>query len=220
MEDVLAILERWRPGVTATFVPATDDAFDELHALAGELPAAYERFLRTMGRSSGALDLRLDGEDVRFDLPAVMDERAQLGWMNPFLLVGVVGAGAPHVYLDREHDGMVVRLVPGQEAHRIRLHTGMDELVVHQAFRALRLPQLACVRHLQARGRDTRLVDAVAAELGLARLSPPSSHSPVYDRGDAALLVHRRPAASVVDCVLAADDAGELERLADALARA
>src|SRR5689334_22433949 len=110
MRDVVAICERWRPGVTATFVPATDDAIDELGALAGELPEAYVRFLRTMGTSSGALDLRLDGEDVRFDLPAVMSEHARGGgWMSPFLLVGVVGADAPHVYLDREHDGMVVR---------------------------------------------------------------------------------------------------------------
>lgn len=229
MRAFVELLERWRPGLAATLEPASDAAIDELEALAGALPGAYMAFLRTMGASTGAFELG----DANFGVDDVMAVHAGLagpdsGWASPFLLVGF-DAGGRHFFLDRgaphgEGDCMVVRMGLGRAAreHRTRLHAGFVEMLYVAAYEGLRMPRLTHHRRF-ARPRDGAggcqavVVCARLEALGFQRV-PPATRSAIYERGDAAVLLHHSPASPAFSLVVAADDADALARVCDALA--
>lgn len=230
MEALVELLERWHPGIAATFEPASEDDIDELCALTGPLPAAYLRFLRTMGASTGGFQVG----DALFDLGTVMEANAKLdvidnGWASPFALVAVDPLG-DHFFIDRdskygEDDCMVVRMPPGRHLreHRTRLHAGFEEMLYHEAYRTERMPRLAHQRRFVRPGdkelaRHCSAVDvcAQAETLGFLRV-PPAARNALYERGDAALLLHQSPASRAFSLVLGAESAAELERMGSVL---
>jgi hypothetical protein len=166
-----------------------------------------------MGRSSGDWDF----SPALLDVPALFEAHAALlaanGWMSPFLLVGIdPTAASQHVFLDRgapsgDGDAMVVRMRPGHEAHRTPLYVGLVEMLHVEAFRGVRLPQLA---HVQQRPvLDFDATCAHAGALGLERL-PGTTRCALFDRGDAALLVERSPRSEKASLTVGAVDAALL----------
>jgi hypothetical protein len=186
MRALVELLERWRPGLVDSLEPAGDDDIDELGALAGALPGAYLRFLRTMGASTGAFD----PADASFGVADLTAAHAALdssdsGWASPFLLVGL-DPGGRHYFLDRDErhgddDCMVVRMPLGRASRelRVRLHAGLEEMLYHAAYATLRMPRLAHLRRL-ARPRGGAVTPAGMAEaacacveaLGFRRIPP------------------------------------------------
>jgi hypothetical protein len=228
-------MEQWRPGTAATLVPLADELIQKLDATAGPLPGAYVRFLRTMGVSTGALLF----EDGEVDLDA-SEHWQVLSWFaganDRFLYIGLDnGPSGCDFYLDRHavhgHDDCMVVSLPATSdvglvapEHIQPLHAGLEEMLYYEAFRQFRLPQFGHHRRLEHRpGVAEAATDApagavvdMAEDLGFTRI-PPATRSGLFDRGDAALLLHHVPASSILTLTVSAHGANELDRLCQLL---
>ena len=83
MPGLLAFMERWKPGSTQGFEPATADQIAALakpHGGLNALPRVYREFLETMGASTGALQLTYYGTT---SISALLEDREDLQRERP-----------------------------------------------------------------------------------------------------------------------------------------
>ncbi len=82
MTGVLAFMERWAPGSTRGFVPATAEQIEALgraHGRVGTLPLVYRDFLAVMGQSTGRLRLKAGTTSIL----ALLDDLADRSTPSP-----------------------------------------------------------------------------------------------------------------------------------------
>lgn len=83
MQGLLAFMERWAPGSTQGFEPATADQIAALakpHGGLNALPRVYREFLETMGASTGDLQLTYYGTT---SISALLEDREDLQRERP-----------------------------------------------------------------------------------------------------------------------------------------
>lgn len=225
MKDLVDLIERFRPGYGGTVEPASDFDIEDYEAEAGALPGAYRRFLQTMGRSIGDFNVH----DVDFDVGNLVITYQVAPWIqrDQFLLIGSDrGPTGTRYFLDRgaiygKDDCMVVTSLrhPTLPVDPLdQLHAGLEEFLYVEAYRTIRLPLFA----QQAELAPTPLVTdprataanvcAVAERLGFERV-PPAQRCALYERGDAALVLYRRPTSDAFSFRIGAKEPDEFSRL-------
>lgn len=232
MDDLIALMERYRPGVGATLRPTPEADIARITALAGPLPGAYLRFLQTMGASTG--DLEIDRGNAALSSTNIWYVHESKTWLrgSRYLYIGQDNdLSAYDYFLDRkaphaDDDCGVVRM-PLQydvEEHDVRrVHAGLEEMLYYEAFYQLRLSQFAHQRGFDqlhrgpepARWQSPALIFSLAEDLGFRRI-PPATRSALYERGDAALLLYQTPDVPAFSFIVAADDASEMGRMTEA----
>lgn len=228
MKDLVALIERYRPGYSRTVEPASDFDIEDYDAEAGALPGAYVRFLQTMGRSIGDFN----AHDVDFNVRNLVITYQVAPWIqrDQFLLIGSdQGPTGVRYFLDRgaidgKGDCMVVMSLrhPSLPLDPLdQLHVGLEEFLYVEAYRTVRLPLFAHRAELAPTPlvMDPRATAenafAVAERLGFERVSP-AQRSALYERGDAALVLARRPTSDAFSLRIGATDPDELARLISA----
>jgi len=209
MTSLVELLERYQPGISAGFVPAAEKEIATLQRAVGPLPGAYLRFLRTMGSSTGDLELR-HGDTKLTSVMKVWSTYNVLRWLArpPFTsYLFVAQDRSPsgyHFFLDRNaphgaDDCMLVQMPTDpafKPAQRSPVHAGLEEFLFHEAYAAVRLPLFPLHEYqVSVPGVEDDVIAAiaaVAARLGFERL-PSTTRSPIFERGDEAVLLHRPP---------------------------
>jgi hypothetical protein len=225
MHELVAMLEKYQPGISATFRPAPQADIDQLIAATPKpVPGAYLRFLHTMGLSCG--DLVIDHGNANLTSDLRWSTLAARTWLaeGRFLYIGDDSSPSANDYfLDQaapfgEDDCMVVYMsldrtpVPRPSPAFI----GLEEMLFLEGFVSLRSVQFDNHRELRPPDGvvvDLQRVNLLAKTLGFAR-QPRVTHSALHDRGDAALWIRRDPVTSFFSCILSGDSDAEVERLA------
>jgi hypothetical protein len=233
MQALVKRMEAWSPGFAATLTATPEDDIKALATVAGPLPGAYLRFLRTMGASTGDLELDHGNADLRSDenWPLYDDQK----WLHgsPYVYIGQDRSpNGMHYFLDRRSphgdvDCLVVTLPldPDLDEDRPELiHAGLEEMMYYEAFYGLRLPLFEHHRELlqprvgtdPAQWPQPSTLCQTVERLGFQRI-PPATRCALYERGDAAVLMYQRPTRPVFRVILATERADELARLTQAL---
>jgi hypothetical protein len=232
MQELVALMEKWQPGISAGFVPTPEEEMARLVAIAGDLPGAYVRFLRTMGASTG--DFQIDLGNADFGTNEMSLTWEAFPWLHKgrFVYLGQDnGQSAGDWFLDRrapygDDDCLVVNMTLEQEVDPAAAEprsVGLEEFLYEEAFVGLRLPRFEHHRELRQlrEGPESKWpkaegVFAVAEQLGFARI-PRVTHSGLFDRGDAAILVHRHPTRPTFTVMLSGDDKDAVDAWVDVL---
>ena len=231
MQELVALMEKYQPGISASFVPTPEDDIAKMVAIAGPLPGAYLRFLRTMGASTGDFKIDMGNADWKTDEMWLVYEA--FPWLQEggrFVYIGQDNSpSAGDWFLDRrapsgEDDCLVVSMTLEQDLDATQAeerHIGLEELLYYEAFYGLRLPQFEHHRQLRqvregaaATWPRPEAVCALAEKLGFQRI-PRVAHSALYERGDAALLLYRHPTKPTFSFILSGDDEKAVEAMVD-----
>ncbi len=222
MKDLVALIDRYQPGYASTVEPASSIELEDLEEAAGPLPGAYVRFLKTMGRSVGALRVH----DAHFNVAEVLMAYQLAPWVIRDQYLFIAGdrspANAPY-FLDRsapsgDDDCLVVMMLGHQRERCDVLHVGLEEFLYVEAYRSMRLPRLgpsvglAPVPLTNDPLATAERAGALAEGLGFKRIGP-ARRSALYERGDAAMVLYRHPHQEAFSFRLAAAEPPELERL-------
>lgn len=228
MKALVELIETYRPGYSATVVPADESEIDILQNLVGPLPGSYCRFLKTMGASTGDFQPR----DAVLDIRGVWFTTDQFKRLrrDRYLYIGEdEGMSSWDYYLDRERpygedDCMLVRMPLDSgfnTENRRKFQAGLEEFLYYEAFNNFRLKQfdyrvrLAQPKHEQPHlSCHMQTVCEIAEQQGLRRI-PPAARCALYDRQDAALLLYQNPIVAVFSCDLGCDNPHELARLSE-----
>lgn len=232
MRALVNLIEKYRPGFTASVVPAAEEEIELIEEFVRPLPGSYRRFLETMGGGMGGFRVN----EATFAPMDIWAAYKAMKWLrrDRFVLVAMdEGLGAWDYYLDRESphgkdDFMMVRMRLEEEfdpVNRMISFAGLEEMLYYKAYATIRLPLLANLVRLgqpddPQPGRSCRPEDAcaLAEELGFKRI-PPATRCALYERGDAAILLFQDPIKPLFSFDLACDDGRELERMADIFRR-
>jgi hypothetical protein len=227
VQALVTLIERYRPGFADEVRPADERRIQSLAQLAGPLPGALLRFLRTMGGSPPRLlvDALFLGVDPM--------RRALLSadWLKDdrYLILTKWDAVDAMIWIDRAtptppDDAMLVSS-PWMDTPEPQPKTphawGLEDLLYVEAFRGHRLAMFD--HHAALATTDTpdaaQLADALARPLGLdfERLAPTLT-SGLFDRGDAAIIVRRAPRDAALHVHIAAETPETLAPLVDAFA--
>ena len=226
MRTFVDFVEKYRPGFSKEIVPADSHDIAVLEKYAGPLPGTYRRFLETMGKSMGDLELA----EASFSIEGALGAYSW-SWLRSGRYIYFAGDKGPSGwdwFLDRlsphgTDDCMVVNR-PLEENYPPEgsspKYAGFEEFLYYAAFKELRLPQLTFrqkysspkAANVAARHRSD-VVPALAEENGFKRI-PPAKHCALFERGDAALLLYRHPTQPTFSFVVGCEDAAEMERLA------
>lgn len=231
MQKLALLMERWRPGITAEFKPTSEADIRKIEVVAGGLPGAYVRFLRTMGACMDPLVIDHGNADLRSrEKWRVYEDQDWLA--GRFVYLGQdSGPNGSDYFLDRESphgldDCMVIGMPiegPFDARYVCQIHAGLEEMLYYEAFLQFRLPLFAhhCGLVQPRVGEDPALWPqpdafyALAEKLGFKRI-PPATRSALFERGDAALLVYQTPIEPVFRAILVAETEESVYRVSTA----
>ena len=226
MSALVAFIEGYRPGFSAEIVPADEGSIAVLEKRAGPLPSAYVAFLRTMGKSMGDVEIG----DAYFGIEGNIATYRAMPWLKReryLLIAGDEGLSEWDYFMDRAHpygdgDCMVVRMpleetFPPDDNHPKFI--SLEEFLYYSAFETLRMSQFERRLHfevdkgaLQPQAPTAHAVCALAEQHGFRRVAP-TPRCALYNRDNAALLLHRHPIEPTYEFWVHCNDEVELARL-------
>ena len=223
MNAFVEFVAHYRPDFANEIVPADEAEIDLLENLAGPLPGAYRRVLNTMGGSMGDFEPC----EASFEIDGNIGTYNHFAWLRRRRFI-LVGGDTPlsdwYTFMDRAHphgddDCMIVRM-PLVEAFPTEdneaVFVGLEELLYYAAFESLRMSQFKRRLYFGVTRFDptppaasAKAVCALAEQLGFRRVAP-TPRCALYDRGDAALLLHQHPIEPTYEFWVHSDDDAEL----------
>ncbi|NVJ27268.1 MULTISPECIES: SMI1/KNR4 family protein [Myxococcus] len=208
MEELLNLLERYRPGYRGQVRGYPDLIIDELEEVFGSpLPAAYRQFANVMGANGGPLFRELSSYDPILGV-AENYRLAPKSVMPPRRFLFLFGSRDPLVsdchWLDLEaptedEDHQVVLMPFGEHAWKKDLrpiYNGFREMLFLKAMAEICLPTFS--HHVDFSGghegkhASADEVARIFEKMGFIRLPYPH-HSMIFEQEDAAIRLYRRP---------------------------
>lgn len=229
MDDLVSLIEQYRPGYSQTIEPADELDIEDIEEVAGTLPGSYIRFLKTMGRSIGDFQVH----EADFNVEEIVLAYSVTPWLikDEYLLIAAdLGLSGLGYYMDRktpygEDDCMIVTIPSGPGIPRDQrepIHAGLEEFLYVEAYQSIRLPLFnfkESLVHVPSPDNANSTFDEVcqaAENLNFTRV-PPASRCVLYERGDAALVVYRHPLKELLSIHCAADSPEKLLRIVNIL---
>jgi hypothetical protein len=220
MQALIDLLRAYQPDLADAIAPAEASDIRGLTRLAGPLPGALVRFLRTMGGTPA----RLLVPSMYLGVDAMRGALLAAAWLQDprYLIFTSHEEYDAYLWLDRSSpsppdDVMVVISPPVESPTAPRrwspFAVGLEDLLYVETFREHRLGLFDHRAHLACTiPGDAKAIQHgfdVPAQFGLRRLAPHLA-SGLFERGDAALVVRRGPQDRSLHVHLGADDPEQL----------
>jgi len=229
MDAFVEFVAQYRPEFKDEIVAADEAEIDLLESLAGPLPGAYRLFLSTMGESMGDFEPC----EAFFEIGGTIGTYNHAPWLKHrqyVLVAGDLGLTDWYYFMDRTRphgadDCMIVRMpidegFPTEKSEPT--FASLEEFLYYGAFESLRMSELKKRLHFELDTFNPKPltapaegVCALAEEHGFRRVAP-TPRCALYDRGEAALLLHQHPIEPIYSFRIHCDDSDELTRLKSA----